>query len=83
MKHQSDIAIIGTHQWRASDQQGTEPSRCRPSLYGAYRSTTWLDAVSDVIAAFFVHKYGFPGFSTCGVHRIHYAAVRCRCGVTA
>ena len=45
------FANIGAFQCCVSDQQETEPSRCRPSIYGKYLST-WLDACADVIAAF-------------------------------
>ena len=50
-KHQTGFDIIGALQWRVSDQQGTEPSRCRLSIHGKYHSTTWLDAVAVVVAA--------------------------------
>ena len=47
-KQQTGFVIIEAFQWRISDQQGTEPSRCRPA-YGKYLSTTWLDAVAVII----------------------------------
>ena len=51
-KRQTGFAIIGTPQWRVSNQRGTEPLRCRPSVHGTYHSTTWLYDVADVVGAF-------------------------------
>ena len=52
MEAPGGFAIIEAHQWRVFNQQGTELSKYRLSTFGKYQSTTWMDAVDDVIAAF-------------------------------